>query len=514
MQPPADNAKARESVEKIRKSFPGYAAACLKIVSKDGELYNFELNKAQRYLHDRAEDMLARKGYVRLIVLKGRQQGASTYITGRFYYKATGSIGCSVGILTHEQRATDNLFTMVRRYHDHCPPMLRPHTAADSAKELWFDRLDVRYKISTAGSKGTGRSSTMQFFHGSEVAFWPNAASHMAGIGQAIPLMAGTEVWLESTANGIGNLFHSQWEKACRGESEYEAVFVPWFWQDEYRVPVPSGFVLDPDEAEYRDAFGLDLEQMAWRRAKISTDFDTDVALFDQEYPATPAMAFRAGSKKALISPLVVSEAAVKKAVPTGGPLIIGVDPAEYGEDKTGIVVRHGRQVIEVHRLKMGPMELVGFLGMMIDRLLPDAVCIDVGGSHGVADRLIELNYQDVYKINFGSSPIQSDLYVNKRVEMWDSMRRWLEDWPCMIPADDVLMSDLSAPGFTYDSSRRKVLESKEKMRERGVPSPDLGDALALTFAINVQPKRERLEPWRERLKKQQRSRGKNPMAA
>lgn len=490
-------------VSLIRDSFTSYAPRCLKIVTKEGNIVPFKLNKAQEYIHERLEEQLAKTGKVRAIVLKGRQQGCSTYIGGRYYYKATGTFGKNVGILTHEQKATDNLFTMVKRYHEHCPEVVRPHTAADSAKELFFDQLDVRYKVATAGTKGTGRSSTMQFFHGSEVAFWANAKEHMAGLGQAIPNTAGTEVVLESTANGIGNYFHNAWCKAVRGESEYQAIFVPWFWQDEYTSEVGEDFILDSEEAEYMEAFDLTYNQMAWRRSKIDGDFDGDVDLFNQEYPATAEMAFLIGSAKALISPMVVAEAARDKKVDPEGALVIGVDPAEYGDDSTGIVVRQGRKITEIHRIqKMGHMELVGHLGEMIERIEPDAVCIDVGGSHGVADRLIELNHNNIYKVNFGSKAIKTKLYVNRRVEIWDEMRKWLLDYPCLIQRDPVLMSDLSAPSYTYDSARRKLLESKESMKKRGVPSPDLGDALALTFAVAVKPRVRREEPWRERLKR------------
>lgn len=500
----------------LRQSFEFYAPRCLKIaVKKGGALAPFTLNKAQEYLHQRAEDMLKRKGYIRIIVLKGRQQGISTYISGRFYYKATGLSGVKIGILTHEQKATDNLFAMVRRYHDNCLVLLKQSTAADSAKELWFDKLDTRYQISTAGAKATGRSSTLQFFHGSEVAFWQSAADHMSGIGQALPLVDGSESFLESTADGVNNIFHAKWQDAVRGDSEYEAVFIPWFWEPGYSIEPPTDFVLDPEEAELRDTYDLTLGQMAWRRMKILGDFTGDIGLFNQEYPCSPEMAFMRGSKGSLISPVVVNAAAIPKPgiVKASGPLIIGVDPAEYGDDHTGIVVRHGRKVIEIQRVKMGPMELVGHVGMMIDRLDPDATCIDVGGSHGVADRLIELNYKNVYKINFGSSSMFPEQYVNKRIEIWDQMRLWLEDYPCEIKPHPVLIADLSAPKFTYDSSRRRVLESKEKMKsERGISSPDLGDALALTFAVAIRPKRDRMDEYRERLLKRNKTR--NPMAA
>ena len=97
---------------------------------------------------------------------------------------------------------------MINRYHEHCPVFVKPATGAANAKELFFDKLDSGYKIGTAGTKGVGRSSTLQLFHGSEVAFWPNAESHAAGVLREVPHMPGTEVLPESTANGLGNYFH------------------------------------------------------------------------------------------------------------------------------------------------------------------------------------------------------------------------------------------------------------------------------------------------------------------
>ena len=88
------------------------------------------------------------------------------------------------------------------------------------------------------------RSSTIQLFHGSEVAFWPFAETHAAGVLQAVPNQPGTEIILESTANGVGNFFHKKWREAETGRSEYLAIFVPWHWQDEYRLPAGKAFKL------------------------------------------------------------------------------------------------------------------------------------------------------------------------------------------------------------------------------------------------------------------------------
>ena len=108
-----------------------------------------------------------------------------------------------------------------------------------NASELRFDALDSGYKVGTAGTRGVGRSATLQLLHGSEVAFWPHRRRrHAAGVLQAVADEPGTEVILESTANGVGNLFHQMWRDAETGASDYIAVFVPWFWQEEYRKPL------------------------------------------------------------------------------------------------------------------------------------------------------------------------------------------------------------------------------------------------------------------------------------
>lgn len=479
---------AAELLRALRADFRLYALRCLKIRTKSGSIEPLVLNRAQEYIHARLEEQLSLTGKVRAIILKGRQQGASTYTEGRFYWKVSGQFGKQALILTHLQDASDNIFGQAMRYHEHCPDVVKPSTGAASAKEMHFDRLDSGYKVATAGSKAAGRSSTVQFFHGSEVGFWQNAEDHMAGIGQTVPDAPGTEIILESTANGIGNLFHSMWQQAERGESDYIAIFVPWFWQPEYRKPVPSDFVLDPQEERYMQLFDLDMEQIAWRRAKLVNDFGGDESLFNQEYPATPDMAFMAATRNSLINPLDVLEARKRKPdLEAIGAKVLGVDPAEYGDDDSAIVLRQGRKVLKTWRYsKVGPMELAGIVAEIIDNWQPDGVIVDVVGvGSGVADRLIELGYK-IIRCHSGGKPVEDDRYMNKRAEMWGEMRDWIKDQPCEIPDDDALQSDLTGLTYSYDSSRRLVLESKEKLKKRGLKSPDMADALAFTFAFRV----------------------------
>lgn len=148
-----------------------------------------------------------------------------------------------------------------------------------------FSKLDSSFKVATAGNKGAGRSLTAHKLHSSEVAYWPNPEEHLTGIMQTIPSAHGTEIIFESTANGIGNIFHTLWNQGIKGDGGLISIFVPWYWQHEYRI---SGIELSSDDREYGSLFGLDENQMMWRKYKIN-ELGGDVRLFMREYPSTPA---------------------------------------------------------------------------------------------------------------------------------------------------------------------------------------------------------------------------------
>ncbi|MET3867995.1 hypothetical protein ABIC20_005304 [Methylobacterium radiotolerans] len=173
--------REREIRQRLKDDFEHYAPRCLRIRTKSGKIVPFTLNRAQQYIHERLQEQLRTSGSVRALILKGRQQGASTYIGGRFFWRTTHKRGVRTFILTHQDDSTAALFEMVSRYHEHCPSLVRPSAGAANAKELLFDRLDSGYKVGTAGSKAVGRGNTLQLFHGSEVGFWPHAQSHASG---------------------------------------------------------------------------------------------------------------------------------------------------------------------------------------------------------------------------------------------------------------------------------------------------------------------------------------------
>jgi hypothetical protein len=473
----------------LKDDFVHYALKCLKIRTKSGSIEPFHLNKAQQYIQFKLEEQKRLTVKVRALILKGRQQGCSTLIGGRFYHQTTHRFGCQAFILTHALDATQNLYKMAHRYHEHCPQLVRPEISTSNAKELIFGKLESGYKIGTAENKSVGRSSTIQLFHGSEVGFWSNADEHAKGIMQAIPDVENTEVILESTANGVGNYFHEMWQKAEAGLSDFIAIFVPWFWQDEYARNVPSDFICTPEETELQLLYGLTKEQIAWRRAKI---IDLSVAgqngekAFKQEYPCHANEAFQMTGEDTYIQPEIVMHARKADQVERYGAIVIGVDPARFGDDRTSIIRRQGRVAYGLESYaKKDTMEITGIVHNIIKKENPTKVFVDVGGlGAGVVDRLNELGYRDkVVAVNAGVKALDENRFVNKRAEMWGEMRGWLEEVPVKIPDIDSLHADLCSVKYKFDSNTRLSLERKEDLKKRGIRSPDEADALALTFA-------------------------------
>lgn len=473
----------------LRDDFVHYAQKCLKIRSKSGQIENFTLNKAQRYIHECIEKQRGQTGKVRALILKGRQQGCSTYVGGRFYHRTSHTFGCQTFILTHALDATANLYKMAQRYHANVPTIVKPQVSTNNTKELIFSKLDSGYKVGTAENKSVGRSSTIQLFHGSEVAFWNNASEHAKGILQAVPDEVGTEIILESTANGVGNFFHELWQKAESGLSEYIAIFVPWYWQEEYVRQVDESFEMYPEEVVLAETYGLSKEQIAWRRNKIvelSVSGADGEKSFYQEYPCNSVEAFQLSGEDNFIDADIVLRARKQPDIDSVGPLLVGCDVARFGSDRTCIIRRRGREAFGLETyVKKDTMEVVGILAQIIKNENPKRVFIDIGGlGVGCYDRLVELGLGDVVVgVNAGSSPLNGTAYFNKRAEMWGELKAWLKDEPCKIPDVDSLHADLCSLKYKIDSNSRLRIESKEDAKKRGIRSPDEADALCLTFA-------------------------------
>lgn len=277
--------------KKLFQDFRFYAQHALRVRTKEGEVKPFVINQAQSILNDKINEQIATEGKVRIIILKARQMGLSTFVGGWLYHQVSQRKAQKALVITHLAESTKSLFDMTKRYHDNCPEILRPHTKYSSRKELVFDLLDSAYSVATAGGDGVARGETITQAHLSELAFWAPASArdNLNAILQAIPNAKGTAVFVESTANGVSGPFYDLWRGAVEGTNGFIPVFLPWNIQQEYREPVPQNFQRTPEEEELVEKHGLDDEQLMFRRKKIAA---SGRELFMQEYPLTPEEAF------------------------------------------------------------------------------------------------------------------------------------------------------------------------------------------------------------------------------
>ena len=206
----------------------------------------------------------------------------------------------------------------------------------------------------------------------------------------------------------------------------------------------------------------------------------------------------RAGSSQ-FIGSDVVQAARRREAVPMlSDPIIFGVDCARFGDDHSTLAIRRGRDARSLEWKRwydQDAMTLAGDIALEARRWQPQAIFIDADNiGAAVIDRLRQLNVSNVHEVWFdgkgrdatwaGDTRVKTQ---NKRAEMWTTMRAWLATGA--IPDSDDLEADLTGPEYGYGADQVSIqLEKKSDMKSRGMPSPDDGDVLALTFAEFVAP--------------------------
>ena len=170
-----------------------------------------------------------------------------------------------------------------------------------------------------------------------------------------------------------------------------------------------------------------------------------------------------------------------------GAALIMGVDPARYGDDSAVIAYRYGRDATEIKfeaYKSCSIVELSEHVARAMEKYKPDAVFVEgdgVGG--GVVDILKDAKFK-IIEVKTGGGAEDKSMYANHRTEMWGRMRDWLPS--ASIPSHNALVEDLCAPMYDFTLKGQLKLEPKEKMKKRGHASPDYGDALAMTFSKTI----------------------------
>jgi hypothetical protein len=290
----------------------------LYIQDKDGAIIPLVLNRAQRHF---AENMTGRDW-----VLKARQLGFTTVIRA-FCYKRSIEQSLRLISLAHDDKTTQKMRRMEKIYYEHMPPMLGISRTQDNAAITSYSNMS-EVTLATAGSKEGGRGGTYNIFHGSELAFWGNAASIFSGAMQGVPKNG--VVIVESTPNGAQGIFYEEVQKIRNGESEYTLHFYPWWWDDDYAIPLQDGEQLAYTAIEQAlvDKHGLTPEQIKWRRKKIAEPGMAD--LFAQEYPEDSDTCFLTSGDSAFPNIHTVMGAPVQEKPIPGHVYVAGLD---WGQD-------------------------------------------------------------------------------------------------------------------------------------------------------------------------------------
>ena len=494
---------AKNFIEIYSKNFPLFAEHFLKIAVKGGGVHPFKLNSFQLALDREIEYQKETRGYVRINIIKARQVGMSTYVEGKFFHEMLFRTGINAFILTHKSDSTTVLFNKVKTFYDCLPEVIKPHLGKSNEGELYFDKLQGLYRVGTAKSKQIGRGMTIQLAHLSEVAFYPSA-DIAAGLMQSIADVPGTMIICESTSNGQANYWHNMVLNSERDLTIFKNFFVPWIAFPEYTMPVEKELVLDAEEQALKTAYNLTDGQLNFRRLKIA-EFqaagENGTRLFKQEYPATLDESFQASSLDSFIPNEFIQRARMNKDIPAGRPKILGIDSAKGSEggDRSTMVYREGRKVTYMKAFK--GVNTMAFVGLIADfvRLHPeiDKIVVETDGlGVGVYDRLCELNFKEkMLAVVSGSHQCNTNRFASKKSEMWYNMRLWFASEAVSIPDDKELCTDLSIPLNKPESSGKIVIESKRDIKKRGMPSPDLADGLAITFAYEIFTGDQKEEP-------------------
>ena len=308
----------KEQLEKIlaiSRDFYRFSKNNLRIKTKDARIAEFVPNMPQRALIDYVLKCLSEGVPIRVIILKARQMGLSTAVEALIYWWTSTHKNITAAIIGHEESSSRNLYTMFRRYYDYSNPIFKPTVRYNTRNDLTFESYDDAgnqiglgsvIKTATAKNTSAGRSDTVQLLHGSEIGEWENGQELVASMMQTVPYLPNTMVFLESTAKGRGNYFHTEWVNAVSGEGSFTPFFFPWWLMDEYEVhnDEPLGqlteyeeFLMELFDRGYTTLLGEHIT-VENKEAKIkfyrtkSKEFATTPERMYQEYPSTEHEAF------------------------------------------------------------------------------------------------------------------------------------------------------------------------------------------------------------------------------
>ena len=269
------------------------------------------LSPGQVRLDEAIERQRKRGLPVRILYLKSRRIQATTGAAARLFQETAFRPGVHTVVLAHDEPSVRNIFSIYDRFYQTYKPFGSRIQLPPSRS--FSDRIRFEYagdpessfiRIHTAGTETFGRSFRITNVHLSEFPYYPNPSATLAAVMSAVPKLPETTAIIEGTAKTIGDTFHKMWQAAIdpAAESEWVGIFLGWWEHLGNRMPLAISSdrfreSLSAEEREIRTRYGLDDEQLNWRRWTIWNDFNGDVATFRREHPATPEEAFSASAR-------------------------------------------------------------------------------------------------------------------------------------------------------------------------------------------------------------------------
>lgn len=289
----------------------------LMIINKQANLVNLYPNIGQLMLHNTIELQRSRGLPVRILILKPRQVGWSTWTQAEIFHDLNRFPNKRALVVSADGDSTEAVFEMTQRFQENMPSDLRRPAKRSNRKELVYSKPhNSSIRMQTAGKDKLGMSTTVQYLHCSEFAYWDNAESQYSKLAQMVPLQPDTMIILETTADGEGGLFYDMfWEAVKRQKRNkelgiedytgYIPMFFPWYRFPEYKAQVPDArvIVLQTDKDDrYGDEkgeiekYGLDMGQIMYRRLRID-ELKGDIGQFNEKYPANALEAFQSSGR-------------------------------------------------------------------------------------------------------------------------------------------------------------------------------------------------------------------------
>lgn len=309
-------------------SDPRKVAFCLRhlirIKDKNERIIPLEVNATQRMIINAFCYMRQNNIPVRMIILKGRQQGSSTIVCALIMLLMLAYANRSALVQTEEKGGSaENMYDKYKLFLNEFPLLEEGRDWTDLCESYnnGSDLVlaDLGSSLKTEGEKAV-ISRTLTSVHVSEAAFFNDFSTQFVFLMQCVPTLPNTAVFIESTAKQYGDGFHDHWNRAENRISNFMAIFAPWFIHEENEMDLP----LDPterdkfiksigqmqqvygDELALKQQYNLTDEQIMFRRYRIDNDCDGSIEEFQRQYPSTSQEAFLA-AERPVFDPLSIS---------------------------------------------------------------------------------------------------------------------------------------------------------------------------------------------------------------